>query len=79
MKSEKSRNLLSRIKKNTQPLPKALPPQSALCAPLFEKVVKMWTNSGPERDPLLLLACDATPTGYSKQRQEGPWTSTADK
>lgn len=31
----------------------------------------MWTNSTPGHYPLLFLANDARPAGYSKHRQEG--------
>lgn len=40
----------------------------------------MWTNSGAGRDSLLLLAIDATPAGYGKQRRQGHGgPSTANK
>lgn len=68
MKSEKSGNLISR---KTHGRCQERCSLTALCTPLFGNVVKMWTNSGPGRDPLLLLATDATPVGYSKHRQDG--------
>lgn len=64
----KSGNLISR---KTQGHCQECCSLTALCTPLFGSVVKMWTNSGPGRDPLLLLATDATPVGYSKHRQDG--------
>lgn len=60
MKSEKSGNLISR--ENTRPLPGVC---GSLTAPLFGKVVKLWTHHGPGSDPP-----DAMPTGYSKHRQQ---------
>lgn len=46
-------------------------PLGALCAPQFREEVKMWVNSSSGHNPQLLLASDATPAGYSKQRPEG--------
>lgn len=73
MKSEKSGNLISRKTHGH------CQEHCSLTAPLFGKVVKKWTNSGPGRDPLLLLATDATPEGYGKHRHGVPQTSTANK
>lgn len=65
MKSEKSGNFLSRKKK------KKNSPLEALRAPQIREEVKMWVNSSSGHKPQLLLASDATPAGYSKQRPEG--------
>lgn len=46
-------------------------PLPTLCTPLFEKVIKMWANSGPGSDPLLFLATDAIPAAYSNYCREG--------